>query len=158
MSLSDEKGSTPAQVALNEIYEHYEEDEFIGLAVTDSGKTGDCIHTFEDTISGGLQFVSKVGQLYSMAVADPFTWIGSSLLSEFAEGGIGTRKSSVELIKFAKNTDGYVFDICKPHYGKALAYSILQKMNIEERFPEECRGPSYKRKKEPHLQHALNRD
>ena len=137
--------STPAQVALREVYTHYKANEFIGLAVTDSGNINDCVTSSVDYLSDGLDYIQQAGSLYAAGSAfglftpiSPLALLGITLLPEFARGQLVADKKLMELMKFARDTNGHVFDICKPHYGRALAYSILQKMNMEDRFPKEC--------------------
>ena len=149
ISPSDEKKQssafTPAQVALREVYTRYEENEFIGLVVTDSGNINDCVTSSVDYVSDGLDYIQKAGSLYAAGSVfgfftpiSPLALLGITLLPEFARGQLVADKTLMELMKFARDTNGHVFDICKPHYGRALAYSILKKMNMENRFPKEC--------------------
>ena len=150
ISPSDEEkrssSSTPAQAALREVYAHYRASEFVGLAVTDSGTVNDCVSSPVDFVYDGLEFTQKAGSVYAAGSAfgffapiNPLALLAITLLPEFAKGQLVADKRLMELMKFARDTNGHVFDICKPHYGRALAYSILQKMNMENRFPDECK-------------------
>ena len=131
---------TTSQEALASVYEQYNEESFVGLVATDSGDTDNCIRTSGGLLSDGVSFLTTAAEIYSIIALDPLTMVASHLLSGFA----GNESSSMEaevpgLVEFAKRTGGYAFDICKPTYGRALAYSLLEKMKIENRFPEECK-------------------
>lgn len=137
--------STPAEAALREVYTHYKASEFVGLAVTDSGTVGDCVTSSVDYVYDGLDYIQRGATAYAAAGAlgfvapvNPLALLAITLLPEFAKGQLVANKKLMELMKFARDTNGHVFDICKPHYGRALAYSVLKKMNMEERFPREC--------------------
>ena len=131
--------STDAQSALASVYEHYTEDEFIGLVVTGSNTRDDCIDQSSNFISTGVEYLGKVGGVYSLVTMNPLVMLASSLLVDFSDATSIVDQSPVELINFAKGSGGYVFDICKPSFGKVLAFSLLKKMGKEDRFPEECK-------------------
>jgi len=130
---------TYSKDALASIYSHYGKDEFIGLVVTDSGEKNNCIHTIEDTLSDGVDFISRLGAVYGVVSMDPIALIGSQLLSDVSSRSSLTNSRAKELIQFAKDAGGSVFDICKPSYGHALAYKMLEKMEMEHKFPSECK-------------------
>ena len=151
VSVSDEKkgivsdSGTDAQAALASVYEKYDKDEFVGLVVTDAGNTDDCITTAGDFVSKGADGISKVGTIYGLGglygvwSAHPLLVIGSQLLSGFTQKSIEGASTSGELMKFARDSGGYAFDICKPDFGAALAYSVLQKIDMQRQFPDECK-------------------
>jgi len=129
-----------SQEALAAVYEHYDEESFIGLVVTDSGDTDNCIRTSGDLISDGVGFLTTAAKVYSIIAMDPLAMMAAHFLSGFAGNEPASMETQApELIRFAKRTGGYAFDICKPAFGRALAYSLLKKMEIENRFPDECK-------------------
>lgn len=134
------KDSITAQEALASIHEHYREGQFIGSVVTDYGKKDDCIDDgFGNFISKGIGSIATVGGLYSMSIVNPWGILAYSLLLDVSKSVSVSDQSMIELVKFAKNAGGYVFDICKPSFGKGLAYSLLKKLEMEKRFPDECK-------------------
>ena len=129
---------TSSGMALSSVYGHYSENKFMALTVTKPADNDNCLRTFRDTASDGAGYVTKAGEVYGLVTLNPAVMFISSLLSELSESLL-TNKPPEELIKFAKNSGGYAFNICKPTFGKAMAYSVLEKMNIAERFPEKCK-------------------
>lgn len=144
VSTSDEEDGlfsgldTSSKEALEVIYNEYDEMDFIGLTVTDAGNRNDCITTTGEYISSGIDFLSEAGMVYGMVTLDPVTMLTSQVISHFSDMSVLSEEEMPEIVKFAKSAGGYIFDICKPAFGKALAYSVLQKMKIEHRFPDEC--------------------
>ncbi|MDE0119609.1 MAG: hypothetical protein OXM55_06345 [Bdellovibrionales bacterium] len=147
----DEEGTfsdsgTDAQTALASVYGKYDKDEFISLVVTDSGNKNDCITTTGDVVSRGVEGVSKVGSIYGLGglygfwSVEPTLAIGSQLLHAFTQKRIDEASESNELINFARHSGGYIFDICEPVFGTALAYSVLENIGMEKQLPEECRN------------------
>ena len=130
--------STSAQMALSSVYKHYNEDQFMAFTVTKQANNNDCLHTFDDTVSSGTKYMTKAGEIYGLITLNPVVMFVASLLSNLSDGVL-TNEPPEELVSFAKESGGYVFDICKPTFGKAMAYGVLKKMNIEQRFPEECK-------------------
>ena len=141
---SDEKkgvfsSGTTSQEALASVYEHYKEDQFIGSVVTDYGKRDDCIDGFGDFVSKGVDFVAKVGIVFSSFEMNPLIGIPSVLLLGFSKKGGFINQRPTELIKFVKGAGGYIFNICQPSFGKGLAYSLLMKMEMENHVTDECK-------------------
>ena len=143
ISVSDEENGmfsgpgVSAQGALSSIYAHYSTDQFIGLTVTDSRKKDDCVAT-GNFISTGAEILSTAGQFYGAITMDPAVILGSGLLSRFS-ADTPEKFHSSEIVQFAKQAEGHIFDICSPLFGKALAYSILQKIGAADQFPEKCK-------------------
>ncbi len=130
---------TDAQGALASVYEHYTEDNFIGLVVTGSNTRDDCVDQSSGFISNGVKYVGKAGGLYGAVTMNPLVVLASYLLVDFSNATSIVDQSPTELISFAKGSGGYVFDICKPSFGKVLAFSLLRKLEKESHFPEECK-------------------
>ena len=131
--------STSAQDALASVYEHYDKDQFIGLTVTDSGTENDCIHTVRDTISKGVRTIETAATIYGLIMMNPLITILASILSGFFDYNPIEGSQPVEIVQFAKSAGGYAFDICKPSFGNSLAYSLLRKVEMEDRFPDDCK-------------------
>ena len=130
---------TDAQGALASVYEHYAEDDFIGLVVTGSNTRGDCVDQSGSAISNSVKYIGKAGNAYGFITMNPLVMLASSLLVDFSSATSIADQSPGELINFAKGSGGYVFDICKPSFGKVLAFSLLKKLEKESHFPEECK-------------------
>ncbi len=155
VSLSDEKDGwfsgqdTTSKEVLTTLYNEYEEDQLVGLTVTDAGNKKDCITTAGEVISRGVDFLSEAGTIYGLITLDPIVMLTSQFVSYFSNKQTTKDESEIpEIVKFAKNTGGYAFDICKPAFGKALAYSVLQKIKMEERFPNECKQVQQRKNEE----------
>ena len=139
-SSDEEEGSadskTTARSALSVAQKYYNSD-FTGFVVTDMGKKNDCIQTTREALSQGMEWAGQIGMLAGIVTLNPWISFGSHIFTskagEFIEG-----KDTPELIKFAQNTAGAVFDICKKSFGAPLAYNVLKKINMEAELPDEC--------------------
>ncbi|MCY4321231.1 MAG: hypothetical protein OXC37_02335, partial [Bdellovibrionaceae bacterium] len=135
---------TNAEAALTSVYKEYSENDFISLVVTDSGNKNDCITTAGDIVSRGVEGVSTAGSIYGLGglyglwSVEPTVAIGAQLFHIFTQKSMDKASKSNELIKFAHHSGGYVLDICKPTFGKALAHRVLKHMDMEKQLPEEC--------------------
>ena len=155
-SLDEEEGgglfsgtdAVDSQEVMSAVYNSYSRDQFMGLTVTDAGKVDDCIKTAGDFMSDGADFLGKVGTGIGIVTGNLWLMFGSQLASDSVKSGQVNRTESA-LKQFAQSTGGYVFDICKPNFGPALAYGILKKLNMENRFPRECMGTRGAQGKEP---------
>ncbi len=146
---------TSSKEALEVIYSEYDEKNFIGLTVTDAENKDDCITTTGEYISSGIDFLTDAGMVYGLVTFEPVTMVASQVISHFSgEMSVLDDEEIPEIVKFAKIAGGSAFDICKPAFGKALAYSVLQKMNMEDRFPDEC--GQIKRKQKSNSRSAEN--
>ncbi len=140
VSSSDEKtdseSNTNSQSTLTAIEEYYSADQFIGLVVTDSGEPNNCIKTTKDHLSNGLDFIGKTAAVVGM-FTNPLISIGGFLITNLLSETIEDT-DTLELVKFAKQTGGHTFDICKGDFGHTLAYSALQKLDMADQIPDEC--------------------
>ncbi len=139
-STDEEKGvsnsKTTARLALSAVGKYYK-DDFTGLVVTDMGKTNDCIQTTREVLSTGMKWAGKIGVLAGLVTLNPWISFGSHIFTNTA-GKFIEEKDTPELIKFAQNTAGAVFDICKNSFGAPLAYNVLKKIDMEDALPNEC--------------------
>ena len=156
VSTSDEKSGvfsgkgTSAQDVLSSMYEHYPENKFVGMVVTGSSTRDSCIDQADSFASRSVQSVARAGSAYGFITANPLVAIASHLLYMVSSGEQSMIESAPdELMLFANRSGGYVFDICKPSFGKVLAYSLLRKVEKENYFPDECRR--FKLLKEDHV-------
>lgn len=114
---------------------NYSYDKFMALTVTNSYKKDDCLLTGDEAISHSMNVVTSAAAIYGIISSNPLVTILISLVDDF----FNTNTDSSEIIKFTKQTKGYAFDICKPSFGNSLAYSVLQKMQQEDRFSDKCK-------------------
>ncbi len=117
-------------------YGHF--DHFMSMAALPPGTHEDCVRTAGDIVSGGAKAVSQIGQTYAMSSADPGAWLFSVILGDILNL-FRNRGKTYEIAQFVKETGGQVVDLCSPHFGKALAYLLFQKLNVPDKFPDECR-------------------
>ena len=147
VSSSDEQGgvfSAPdvtAQKALSMLSAEYDTEQFATFSVTDAGHTDDCIKTAGDIVRKGTSFLATTGQIAGMIFMEPLMIVGSALLSYKSDQGSKPK----ELAQFAEEGGGEIFDICKPFFGRALAYSMLKSVDRESQFPEKCQQFSQKK-------------
>ncbi len=141
VSSSDEKGGwfsdpdTTAKTALTSLSAEYDPEQLSTFSVTDSGKTDDCIKTAGEVIKKGAGFLGNLGQAIGMITLEPITILASASLTYYAADG---ESPAQELTQFAEAGGGKTFDICKPYFGRALAYGVLQSVDREGQFPEKC--------------------
>ena len=143
VSSSDEKRGffsgpgVSSQEVLSSISLDYSSDKWTALSVTDAGQAGDCIKTVGDFKRTSMGFLSKAGNIVGMVTFQPLVLLGSAVLSYQADKAHQSNTSS--LFEFAKGGGGQTFDICKPFFGRAVAYSVLQSVDRESQFPEPCK-------------------
>ena len=141
VSSSDEKKrlfSRPEvspQEVLSSISLDYSSDQWIAHAVTSAGQKDDCIKTATDFVQKGAGFVAKMGQVVGIITVNPLIILGSSVLKYQADK---PRPRAKKLSQFVSGGGGQIFDICKPFFGRAVAYSILKSVNRESQFPKSC--------------------
>ena len=144
VSSSDEEtgmfssSGTSPEMALSSVYNHYSENKFMALTAVKPGNKDNCLTTFGDTTHNGMEHLTTAGEIYGMVTLNPVVVFGSSLLSDISES-VFTDKPPEELVNFAKSSGGYAFNICKPAFGKAMAYSVLKKNEYRRSFSRKMR-------------------
>ena len=156
ISTKDEKKkifsqTSPSEAALSAVYKKYSEDDIIGFTVTDSGGKKACVKTMGNTMWKGANTIGRGGMAYGMLAFNPVVFLGSQLVKDFSEKQPMKNTEKRQIVQFAKITGGYAFDICKPHFGTAIAYSLLKKTGLEESFADECKKHSIKTKTDTQL-------
>ena len=143
VSSSDEAGGgffagqvVSAQEALSAVSLDYSSHKWTAFAVTDAGQTNDCINTAKDFARKGTNFLATIGDIAGMLTMDPLIMLGSAILKSQANK---PQKSTQELSQFVSGGGGQTFDICKPFFGRAVAYSLLKSVDRESQFPETCK-------------------
>ena len=112
-------------------------EHFMSLAALPPGTYDDCVRTRVDVVVGGVKAATQIGKAYALHTVDPMALIASAMLEDIV-GLFGGHEKTYEIAQFAQQTGGQVVDLCSPHFGKALAYLLFQKLEIQDKFPNEC--------------------
>lgn len=115
-------------------------EHFISLAALPPGTAGDCVITKGDVLFAGAQELNKMGQVYAFSAADPMAFLASTIIGDIIISQFHKDEKIYDIARFAHDTGGKVVDLCSPHFGKALAYLIFQKLGVQNKFPNECRS------------------
>ena len=142
---------TKAQGALNSVYQYYDTDKFVAYSVVENKDTPtktNCVRDSRNYINSGMDIAGKLSQVHFLTTFEPASLLASVVINGVSDKTF--RNTGSQLIEFARKSGGEALNICKPVFGRALAYSILKNLGEEDRFPEECQ--KFKRpKNEPNL-------
>ena len=141
-SPSSAVSSQSAQSLLTQLSAKYSAKDLLAITVTNTGQEDDCVHSNSNFLSDGMGYVAKAGQAVGLVTVMPELILASALLSLLADEvkkEPKTPEHSMELARFAKRAGGGALNVCKDTFGRALAFSVLKHLNMENRFPDECK-------------------
>lgn len=147
ISSMEDSGESTAESALSSmrtIHPDYS-NHFMSLTVTVPGTEDDCIKTIGDSLSGGVHAVSGAATVIGIASANPLIIVGSSLLDMmthivFNNNLVKKDIKNIEMIRLTTLTGGRVLNICHPKFGEAIAFSIMERLEIEESISDDCKN------------------
>ncbi len=144
------EGKVTAEQALSSVQSGYEGDidKFMHFTITDPGTYEDCTQTMGDQLASGISEGSNklagVGAAAGMMMANPVVLLGSIVLGSLVSSVFETEKSaiqktkSLEMSRLTTLTGGRVLNLCHPAFGQALAYSVLEHIEMEDRLDSSC--------------------
>ena len=158
ISSFDDSDASSAESALSAVHRGYSgyADHFMSLTVTAPGTEDDCIKTVKDNLTGGLQTVSRIATGIGFMSYNPLVIMGATLFGVLTSMGFNSDPEEIkkdirnmEIVRFTTMTGGRVLNICHPKLGEAIAFSILERIGMEDRVSDDCKDfePTGKKRK-----------
>ena len=136
-------------------------NNFMNLIVTVPGTTDDCVETVGDSLSNGMDKVSGAATIVGLATGNPLLIVGAGFFDMvsslfFSNDKIKKDLKKIEMIRLTTLTGGRVLNVCHPNFGEAIAFSIMERIEMEESISEDCKNfdPAHKKLKtlDPNLE------